>query len=157
MSIAPPVAAVADAERAVAPASRARRMVAPLATIGGLAAATALLAFVDPNEPGHYPLCPTKYLLGVDCPGCGGLRATHDLAHGNVSGAFDHNAFFVLCVPVIAFLLGRWVWHSWRGTQPRPWPPRLTRGLLITAAALLTIFTVVRNLPFGSYLGSGLG
>ena len=38
-----------------------------------------------------------------------------------------------------------------------PVAARLTRGLLITAAALLTIFTVVRNLPFGSYLGSGLG
>jgi hypothetical protein len=164
MSIAPPTHADASSGASAQqgqgpgknPQGRARRMVAPLATIGGLAAATTLLAVVDPNEPGHYPICPTKYLLGVDCPGCGGLRATHDLAHGDIAGALDHNAFFVLAVPVILYFLARWVWHAWRGTQPRPWPPRLTRGLLIAAAALLCVFTVVRNIPFGGFLGAGL-
>ena len=29
------------------------------------------------TSPGHYPLCPTKALMGLDCPFCGGLRAAH--------------------------------------------------------------------------------
>ena len=48
--------------------SRWRRVRGPLA-VGALGlVATAYVGLVDPNAPGHYPLCPTKYLTGVDCP-----------------------------------------------------------------------------------------
>ena len=54
-----------------------------------------------------YPPCPSKLLLGVDCPGCGGLRGTHDLLHGDVAGALDHN---LLLIPFLA-MLGYFGWR----------------------------------------------
>lgn len=134
---------------------RHRRLIGPLAAIGGLAAATAFIALVDPNEPGHYPGCPTKMLAGLDCPGCGGLRATHDLAHGNIAGAFDHNALFVVMVPLIVFFLGRNVWQAWTGAASKPLPPRVTRWLFVAFTGAILVFTIVRNTPFAGFLASG--
>jgi hypothetical protein len=134
---------------------RHRRLIGPLAAIGGLAAATGFIALVDPNQPGHYPGCPTQTLAGIDCPGCGGLRATHDLAHGDIAGAFDHNALFVIQVPVIIFFLGRNVWQAWTGRPAKPLPPLVTRWVFVAFTAAILVFTIVRNLPFGSFLASG--
>ena len=50
--------------------------------LGGVAVALATLATVDPNQPGHYPTCPFLATTGFYCPGCGALRAVHDLLHG---------------------------------------------------------------------------
>lgn len=113
------------------------------------------IAVVDPNEPGHYPGCPTKMLSGLDCPGCGGLRATHDLAHGNIASAFDHNALFVVLVPFIVFFLGRNLFHAWTGRRPAPPSERTTRWGFTAIVAVILVFTLVRNLPFASFLGSG--
>ncbi len=131
------------------------RLAGPLAAIGGLAVATTYLAFVNPNEPGHYPACPTLSLLGVDCPGCGGLRATHSLAHGDIAGAWSHNALFVVLVPVIVFFLGRSLVSAWRGRVPRSLPPKWTQRLLTLFIGVTVIFTLVRNFPFGAYFASG--
>lgn len=135
---------------------RWRRLVGPAATIGGLGLATLYIGLVDPNEAGHYPLCPTKFMFGVDCPGCGGLRATHSLAHGDVAGAVSHNALFVLLVPVILFLLGRWVYRAWTGRTPAPTPESMRRGkrAMIALFILIAVFTVLRNVPMFSYFGS---
>jgi hypothetical protein len=51
---------------------------------GGLA----WLATHDPNTPGHYPACFLLSTTGYYCPACGGTRATYDLLHGDVAGAF---------------------------------------------------------------------
>ena len=134
---------------------RRTRMVAPLVMVGGLALGTLYVALVDPNEPGHYPLCPTKALAGLDCPGCGGLRATHDLAHGDILGALGHNALWVLAVPSVLFLLGRTVYFAWTGKRPTPTSERTAKWSMIALTALVVFFTVVRNLPFGDFLASG--
>ena len=148
-----PEAGLDDAGR-VDPRTRRQRLAGPLSAVGALAAGTLLVAVVDPNQPGHYPLCPTKWLTGIDCPGCGGLRATHDLAHGNIASAFSHNALFVILVPLIIFLLGRNIYSAWTGRPSKPIPPRLSRNLMIALAIATVAFTIVRNLPFGAYLGS---
>ena len=83
---------------------RARRLLAPVGTAVGVIAATGYIRMVDPNEPGHYPLCPTLALLGIDCPGCGGPTATHALAHGDIGAALDNNALFVVLVPAVISL-----------------------------------------------------
>lgn len=134
---------------------RRTRMVAPLVILGSLTLSTVYIALVDPNEPGHYPLCPTKALAGLDCPGCGGLRATHDLAHGDILGALGHNALWVIAVPFVLFLLGRNVYFAWTGTRPEPPAERTARWSMIALTALVVVFTVLRNLPMGAFLGSG--
>lgn len=136
---------------------RVRRLAAPLATAMGVVAATGYIRLVDPNEPGHYPMCPTLALLGIDCPGCGGLRATHALAHGDVAAALDHNALFVLLVPVLLALWGLWVYRAWTGVTPARTRARdlVSRAAPIVMLIVAMGFAVVRN--FVPFLGSGVG
>jgi hypothetical protein len=137
--------------------ARARRMVGPLATAAGTIVGLAYLAAVDPNQPGHYPLCPTQALLSVDCPGCGLMRGTHDLITGDVPRALDHNVLLVVLVPLALVLWGRWVWRSWQGFTPAVTYRAFRRRtrLLILAVVLLLAFGVIRNVV--PYLGSGIG
>lgn len=132
-------------------------MLAPVATGIGVLAATAYVRVVDPNQPGHYPLCPTLALLGIDCPGCGGLRATHALAHGDVAAALDHNALLVIAAPALIVLWGMWMYRAWTGVTPALTPRRETFARVAPIVVLLVVmlFAVVRN--FVPYLGSGVG
>lgn len=136
---------------------RSRRLVAPLATAAGVGAAVTYLALVDPNEPGHYPLCPTRAFFGVDCPGCGLLRGTHDLVTGDLRGALDHNILLVALVPFAIILWLRWLGRAWRGVTPAVSVGQLRRRTVITVVIMvgLLVFGVVRN--FVPYLGSGVG
>ncbi len=147
----PELAAIVD------PRPRWRRLIAPIAAASGVIAATLLIRFVDPHEPGIYPACPTKALLGIDCPACGGLRATNCLANGDFAGAFDHNALFVICVPLILIGWGVWIYRAWTGRHPAPTPTRtvIARVAPVVSIVAATAFAVVRN--FVPYLGSGVG
>jgi len=108
---------------------------------------------VDPNQPGHYPSCPILFLTGRWCPGCGGLRALHDLLHGQIAAAISANLVVVLMVPVAMVLWGRWlVLRSARiGTESR-----LRRSvpswLLWFALGVVLLFWVLRNLPGTAWL-----
>lgn len=135
---------------------RRRRLLAPLVTLGVSALALGYVAAVDPNTPGHYPLCPTKYFFGFDCPGCGLTRATHDLITGNVAGALDHNIFIIILAPLAVVLWVRWFLRSWRGESPEVTYGQFRRRnmwMMVGLVALLA-FGVIRN--FVPYLGSGL-
>lgn len=154
MALAP---APSAAEPTVDSRPRARRLVAPLAAAAGVIAATGYIRFVDPNQPGHYPMCPTLALLGVDCPGCGGLRATHALANGDIGLAMDHNALFVVLVPLLIGLWAVWVYRAWTGITPGRTlaRDRVARAAPIVILVIAMTFAVVRN--FVPYLGSGAG
>lgn len=123
----------------------------PLAVATAAAVATAVVALVDPDEPGHYPTCPFLALTGRWCPGCGSLRAVHDLAHGRVLEAADHNVLTVLAVPYVVLGWGLWMLTA-TGRQPPPGLVRLTgRGAAawVVPALLVVVlgFAVLRNLP----------
>lgn len=129
--------------------SRARRMVAPALTIGGLGLATLALHLRDPHESGSWGFCPSA-ALGIYCPGCGGLRAVNDLTNGDVAGAASSNLLFVALIPVAVFLLGRWTWDRWTGNEREP-RPGLSRTVLWSLVVAAAVFVVLRNLP-GSWL-----
>lgn len=137
--------------------SRGRRILAPTATALGVVVATGIVARIDPNQPGHYPLCPTLALFGIDCPACGGLRATHALANGDIVRAMDHNILFVLLVPAIIAGWALWFWRSWTGKRWADSPRKrafMKYGPMVLLGVLI-VFGVVRN--FVPYLGSGVG
>jgi hypothetical protein len=129
--------------------TRSRRVVAPVATIAGLTALTVALYLRDPHASGSWGYCPIS-LLGFYCPGCGGLRAVNDLTHGDLAGAVSSNALLIFAMPVAVFLLTRWVVDAWRGRQ-RGLPTLSSWPGLSVVIVLITVFTLVRNLP-GSWL-----
>jgi hypothetical protein len=126
---------------------------APLLTIGGLALATAALHVRDPHERGSWGLCPSRAVLGIDCPGCGGLRAVNDLTHLRLEDALSSNLLVVLGIPVAVVLLALWTWDRWRGVRAERVPPPVRRGLLYAVVAAALVFMLVRNLP-GSWLAA---
>ena len=158
----PDATAVLAADDIVVPAyaderSRRRRLLAPLATGVAVLGGLGYLAAVDPNAPGHYPLCPTRALFGVDCPGCGALRGTHDLVTGDLAGALDHNVLLIVFLPLAVVLWVRWLMRAWTGQTPavsRAVQQRRTTVLITVLVAVLA-FGVIRN--FVPYLGSGIG
>jgi hypothetical protein len=125
-------------------------MVRPAATAGGLAALTVALHFRDPHEKGSWGICPLA-LVGIHCPGCGGLRAVNDLTHQRFADAASSNLLFVVSIPVLVWIYLRWTAGRWTG---RSWEP--SRRWLRVAGALLAasavVFMVLRNTPAGSWL-----
>lgn len=92
------------------------------------------------------PPCIIYEGLGYLCPGCGGLRAVHDLLHGAPLSALRNNALLVLGGPVAMAGLLRPASRA-RGLRDqggRPGPRPLT--VLLVSVGLLALFTVVRNL-----------
>jgi hypothetical protein len=137
--------------------SRMVRMRVPVAVLLVAGAALGYLAAVDPNQPGHYPMCPTKFFLGIDCPGCGLMRGTHDLLHGNVTAALDHNVLISVLAPLAVISWLAWAWRSWTGRHPAVTRGQLRRRnqIMVLALVVLLAFGVVRN--FVPYLGSSIG
>jgi hypothetical protein len=79
------------------------RWIALSAAALALCAGGACLFVFNPAGSGMYPPCPFHALTGLDCPGCGTLRALHQLLHGNVKGAFFYNPLAVLLLPPTAY------------------------------------------------------
>ena len=128
-----------------------QRLTPPLVIAGGLLAVSVALHVRDPHQQGSWGFCPWLVLTGTYCPGCGGLRAVNDLTNGDIRAAFASNALFVALVPAIAVMWTRSVVQRARG--------RLTlmssRWVTFSAATsllLITVFWVVRNLPFAEFL-----
>jgi Protein of unknown function (DUF2752) len=126
---------------------------APLSVAATALAATTYLALVDPNQPGHYPLCPFRSVTGYACPGCGSLRAVHDLATGNLAGALQRNGLTVLAVPLLALLWVRWLRTNVSGPRAAILPAWLLRIALWSMLALVLAFGMTRNLPGLGRLG----
>ncbi|CAL9551044.1 hypothetical protein SUDANB6_04460 [Streptomyces sp. enrichment culture] len=127
----------------------AARLAVPAGVLAAVAGAFAYVGAVDPNEPGHYPACPLLRLTGLYCPGCGGLRSAHAFVHGDLPAALQANAPAVLGYAGFAVLWTVWVVRAARGRPLRIDPaPRHVWA----AGALLLVFTIVRNLPFGGWL-----
>ncbi|MFG3344814.1 DUF2752 domain-containing protein [Streptomyces sp. NPDC048018] len=124
-------------------------LLAPLGTLAGVAAAFAYVGNVDPNEPGHYPVCPLLRFTGVFCPGCGGLRSAHAVAHGDLGAALGFNAVAVAGYAVFAVVMVLWLVRAFRG---RPMRLAVSPAWWWGIGAVLALFTLVRNLPFGSAL-----
>ena len=74
-----------------------------LLALAGLAASLALLAFFDPVTSGFFPICPLHKYTGLWCPGCGALRASHELFHAHWIAALRLNPLFVLSLPFLCW------------------------------------------------------
>jgi hypothetical protein len=121
------------------------KLLLPIAVLAIAALIVILLFQFDPNQAGNpLPPCPSRWLTGLYCPGCGATRALHALLHGNIEKAFSMNPVFVLAMPVVVLLLlhqitklPMWLVMTAKFfSDARPW------------AWLLISFAVLRNLPW---------
>jgi hypothetical protein len=95
----------------------------------------AILFFFDPVRTSVYPPCPFHWLTGLNCPGCGSIRALHQLAHGHFAAAFGCNPLTVLMLPVVAYL----------GVSRRDTP--INPILAWVLVGTVVVFGVLRNIP----------
>jgi hypothetical protein len=119
-----------------------------LAAFGALAGAggAVILFMFEPGRSGFiYPTCLFHESTGLLCPGCGSLRALHQLLHGHFVAAFRCNALLVLSIPLLAW------WALRRGIAAianRPYAFHVRPLWLWSAGAVLILFGILRNLPY---------
>ncbi|MFD2353365.1 DUF2752 domain-containing protein [Nonomuraea ferruginea] len=131
-------------------ADRLKAVLAPLGVAAAAAAVFAVVGTIDPNQPGNYPTCPFLWATGLYCPGCGTLRTIHALAHLDPVTALGLNPLALAMVPFLLFWWGRWMVNAWRG---RPRRTTLAHPAYLWAfLAMVILYWVVRNLPFGVFL-----
>ena len=134
------------------PGDRVRRLAAPAGLLGAVAVACGYVGVVDPNDPGHYPVCPLRQATGLWCPGCGGLRCVHALVHGDLPAALHANLLAVAAFAACAVLWVRWTVRAVAGWSCGRRPGRVSRQVPWVLVVLVAVFTVTRNLPVGHWL-----
>ncbi len=109
-----------------------------------LLAGVSILFFFNPDRCGFYPVCLFHQTTGLFCPGCGSLRALHQLLHGHVGAAFHFNALLVLAMPMLFALALRLVIRRYRN---QPSAITIRPEWLWWGFAVVLVFGIVRNLP----------
>jgi hypothetical protein len=117
-----------------------------LGFIATAAASIVMLAVFDPATSGVFPPCPVWYLTGWYCPGCGSLRAIHQLLHGNLHAAWSMNPLMILLLPFVCYGLAS---HALGAIRGRGLPQLFLPAIWIRAlGAVIIVYGIVRNLPF---------
>src|SRR5436853_4921461 len=87
----------------------------------------------------------TLFRSGFYCPGCGSLRALHQLLHGNFAAALSLNPLALLSLPFLAYGAVSRAAFVIRGRYlPRVFLPAWTIRALGCA---IVLFGVLRNFP----------
>jgi hypothetical protein len=107
------------------------------------AIAVVIIYSFNPAQYGFYPRCALYETTGLLCPGCGSLRALHQLLHGHLAEAFRLNALLVLSLPVFAWLSCR---VALRKFQHRPVLFIVHPFWMWSGLAVLLLFAIGRNL-----------
>jgi hypothetical protein len=103
-----------------------------------------LLELFDPATSRIFPPCPLRYLTGWYCPGCGSLRAIHQLLHGNLREAWALNPLTVVLLPFLTYGLASFALVELGGRGlPQPF---LRAGWIRALCAVIILFGIARNL-----------
>jgi uncharacterized protein DUF2752 len=124
-------------------------MLQPLGVAAAAGAVLTTLAVVDPNQPGHYPTCPWLFVTGTWCPGCGTLRALHDLTHADLGGALARNPLTVVAAAGLLVWFGVWATRLWAGRQRTRMAPAWLLYVLFWG---IVAFWGLRNVPGWTWL-----
>jgi hypothetical protein len=115
----------------------------------GMATAGVILFWFDPAKSSFYPTCLFHKYTGWNCPGCGSTRAMHALLHGQFGAALRDNILLIGSLPFAGYFFIRHL-VGWASGRPVPWP--VVRGRqLVLVLAVLTVFTVLRNIPIAPF------
>src|ERR1700739_1663411 len=123
---------------------------APLVVAASAACVCAAVWLDDPTTPGGpLPVCPTKALLGIDCPGCGSARMLYSLMHGNLVAAARVNALGLVALVLLVWAYLAWTYGRVTGRRIRGWQHQ--RWSAMVTLSLVVAWFVVRNIPFAPF------
>jgi hypothetical protein len=127
-----------------------RALAAPLGVAAVAASGCVLVWLANPTVPGGIlPVCPTKALFGIDCPGCGSLRMIYSLLHLDVVSAVRYNAVGMVAVLLLVWAFVAWTYSRVVGRRVISW--QHLRWSAPAALAVTLAWFVVRNLGFGPF------
>jgi hypothetical protein len=108
---------------------------------GGLS----VIYLLDPETSDLYPPCPFLALTGFYCPGCGTLRALHQLTRGHPLAALDLNPLMMLLLPFIVFFFAS---QALLAVTGRPLRTFFVRPAVIwTLLGVILLYWLLRNIP----------
>jgi hypothetical protein len=112
---------------------------------GSVIIACVILYFHKPAEDDKYPSCLIYASTGLHCPGCGGIRGTHELLHGHLGQALDYN---ILSTTLLLFLGYMFLaTQANRILKTRIPIPRHSPRLITAYLILVGVFVILRNIP----------
>ena len=93
-----------------------------------------------------FPPCPFHALTGLYCPGCGSLRAVHQLFHGNLGSAFGLNPLMIIVLPFMgySFVSYGMITFGKQSLTIMPAPAYLGWLMLI----VIVLYGILRNIPY---------
>ncbi len=116
----------------------------------GTAVITAAVFFIlvlyiwNPEILHYYPPCLFQSVTGLLCPGCGGMRGTHNLLHLHFAEAYHYNPFVFVSTPLIVYAV---VYYAALLLFNKQLPKVPVNGLTIgIVSAAVLIFWILRNL-----------
>src|SRR6267378_2432662 len=116
-----------------------RRLIISLVCLIAVASGALVLFVFNPAQSSFYPFCVFHRITGLQCPGCGSLRAMHQLLHGHIVEAARLNLLLVLCLPCLGWRTMRFATTRLRG-QPATFT--IQPGWLWTFLCVAVVFTV---------------
>ena len=113
-----------------------------------VAVAAGLLRFFNPATTWFFPPCPFRALTGYLCPGCGTLRALHELLNGHLAAAFKLNPLMMLLMPYVGYSGASSALETVFG---RALPRVFIRPACIwILLAIILLFWILRNTPLAN-------
>jgi hypothetical protein len=123
----------------------ARERLLSLTLVLMAAGALGFLFLLNPSTSALFPTCPFLVLTGCYCPGCGSLRALHQLTRGHLLVALGLNPLMVLSLPFIGYFF---VSRAVLAVVGHPLRTFFVRPELIWALlGLILTYGVLRNIP----------
>ena len=103
--------------------------------------------FNNPTEKGTVFLrCPSNYLFGINCPGCGSQRAIHQLLHLDFAEALRYNALIVITLPFLIYIGLVWLYNFVYEEQVRI-KIFYNNTFVWTLFIVIILYGVLRNIP----------
>jgi hypothetical protein len=100
----------------------------------------------NPEESSIYPTCRFLEHSGYKCGGCGILRSTHALLHGEWLLAARYHVLWVAALPLSILCL---LWHTVAVVRGKPWQVMeffwAHPSILLAVGVLAVLFLFLRN------------
>jgi len=113
-----------------------------------MALAAGVLRVFNPATVWFFPPCPFRALTGYLCPGCGTLRALHELLNGHLAAAFRLNPLMMLLMPYVGYSGASSALETAFGQAlPRVF---IRPAYIWMLLAIILLFWILRNIPLSA-------